>query len=440
MATTFNMRSKRQAITRSRAAALGYTRLQNANAGTLNRRVPGHVLGPPNTNWAELEGGVQRPAWLTPKKPTWVAKGLRYAKYGGLGTLALGSAAQLAYDIYNTPSAQAPKPLKGYLDKIYKKKQFTTTKPETQIMAPIRKTMRKQTRVIKRRFRKRAPRAFRGKRRGRRMRRGKRSPLMRAIRRTSKRIRMGHYTNEKRYLRVCDNLSVADFTVTNCTGTDSDFINGVAQYKDLSFRISSLPNLVARLGSTTDKFDEFKIDKITYKVRVLNARQLAMDPNYKAPDGYGQDVTPIPTKSMLNKHDYVPNTYVFHKRWQNDDRGSEDFTDWKKCRTGMKGSCTFVSLFRQKGKMFNTAITADRGDDIYINNTAILQKKHGAALGWQKNSTDIQDLKIGQGGLIIPGMSKKGWDNTTNNIKPLIRVSVRVCSSLRSNGGGIDIL
>jgi len=408
-------------------------------------------LGPENRNWAELEGGVRRPAWLTPNKPNWAKTLAKYGRkawqYRKLAGGILGLGAGVAYGILSgedAPKAVNRKPLPGYLDKLYPKKLSTQRKAITTEMAPIRRSMtkmRRRMRVIKKRsFRKRAPRRMRGKRRGRRIGRGKGSPLTRAIRRTSKRIRMGHYTNEKRYLKVCDVIDVGDYLLTSLTGVGAEQLSNVAKYRNLAFRISSLPNLVARLGSTSDKFDEFKIDKVTYKVTVLNARQLSMDPNYKAPDGSGQDAFPLPTNQMTNKFDYVPNTYVFHKRWQNDDLADADFLDWKKCKNGMRGACTFVNLFRQRGKMFNTAITADRADDVYINNTAILQKRHGQGLGWQKNTSSIQDLKIGQAGLILPGISKNGWDNIVSNIVPKLRVTVRVCSSLRANAAGIDIL
>ena len=427
------MRRKR-AVTRAKAARLGYTRLQPANAGTLKTPVRGHVLGPPNRHWAEIEGGVQRPRWLTPKKPSWVPKLFKFGKYAGLGGLVAGTAYGLLSGS-ETPRLKNRKPLPGYLDRLYPKKSESK-------MAPIRRRMMSRKRILTRaprRFKKRVGgkrrRAY--KRRGRRMRRSK-GPLMNAIRRTSKRIKMGHYTNEKRFLRICDVIEIGDYGLTTLPTPQSGLIAGITKYRPLGFRIKSLPNLMARLGSTIDKFDEFKIDKITYKVTVLNARQLSMDPNYKAPDGSGQSTAVAPVDTMINKHDYVPNTYVFHKRYQNDDLADQDFLDWRKTKVAMKGACTFVNLFRQKGKMFNTAITADRADDIYIDNTAIPNKKHGQPLGWQKFNDTIDELKVGQAGIILPGQTRTGWDGLNNNIYPSIRVTARVCSSVRSNAAGID--
>lgn len=364
-------------------------------------------------SYAQLDRGVH--GWLNPqvRKERLSTVGKAAA---GVAAIA-GSAAKAAYDYYN--------------------KQTVT-------MAPIRKARKLRGRRVfkKTSYRKRAPKKMlmRGKRRGRRMRRGKSSALMRSIKRTSKKIKMGHYTNEKRYMRLCDVIDVGDYLLTSLSGAGGESIANVAKYRNLAFRISSLPNLVARLGSTIDKFDEFKIDKVTYKVTVLNARQLSMEPNYRAPDGSGQDAVTLPPNIMVNKHEYVSNTYVFHKRWQNDDLADADFLDWKKTKNGMRGSCEYVNLYKQRGKMFNTAITADRADDVYVNNTAILQKKHGQGLGWQKNTTSIQDLKIGQAGLILPGITRNGWDALSTNIVPKIRVTVRVCSSVRSNAAGIDML
>lgn len=256
---------------------------------------------------------------------------------------------------------------------------------------------------------------------------------------------MGHYTNEKRYKRVCDVLHFStDYKTSTCTGASflADFC-GTAQYYDLSRNINQLPNLMANLGSTTDKFDEFKIDKITYKVQVMNARQLANSINYRAPDGTGQNTaTGSPSALMINPQNYVHNTFVFHKRYQNDvqtNYSGFDFLDWAKCANAQKGACTFVNFFRQKAKMFNTAITAQRADTLYIDGTAINTKKDGVPIGWRKFDGTIGEQNIGQAGLIMPGIWSYDWTGASN-AKPVVRVTMRVCTSLRTNAVSADAL
>ena len=87
--------------------------------------------------------------------------------------------------------------------------------------------------------------------------------------------------------------------------------------------------------------------------------------------------------------------------------------------------------------MFNTGITADRADTMYIQNVPKNTKKYGQPIGFQRIH-EINDLRIGQAGLILPGMTKLGWDNATTNIIPKIRVTARVCSTVRMNANGID--
>lgn len=422
------MRRKR-AVTRAKAARLGYTRLQPANAGTLSNPVRGHVLGPPNRHWAEIEGGVQRPRWLTPKKPNWVPKLFKFGKYAGLTGLVAGTAYGLLSGS-DTPKLKNRKPLPGYLDRLYPKKSESK-------MAPIRRRKISRKRILGR-----APRRFKkrvgGKRRRAYKRRGRRgSALQNAVKRTSKRLKMSHYTSVRRFERVCDTLEIKDIEAPYLIGGGDKA--ALAQYTNLGFKISALPNMMAKLGSTADKFNEFRVVKVTYKLKVMNARALQMDPNFRCPDGSGQNAVTGPTITMANKSDYVHNTYVFHKRYQNDNLTSADFTDWRKCSDSMKGACTYISLFRQKGKMFNTAITADRADEIYVNNTPLLYKRHGQSIGWQKTNTALEDLTIGQAGIIMPGITKNGWDNTTPNITPTIRVTVRVCSELRANAASVDL-
>lgn len=427
------MRWKRAALTRAQSKAKGFVRAQQANAGTAARRVPGHVLGPQNTHWAELEGGVNRPSWLTPKKPNWVSKAFRFGKYGGFAGLVGGTAYGLLSG-NDTPKLRSKKPLKGYLDKLYPK------------MAPIRRrivrTRKRRVHIVKRRYRKRAPMRRRMGRR--RSRRGKKSPLLRAIRRSSKRIKMGHYTSEKKYDRCCDSIFLGDYSPLFFNAgpglLDTEKTFAAAKYYPLQFTVANLPVLQSLLGTGYDKFNEFKIDKVTFKIKILNARAMQMDPNYRAPDGTGQTAatgTVGGFNSMLNQQDYVTNTYVFHKRWQNDVENDQDFLDWRKCLVGQKGACTFVNLFKQAGKMFNTGITADRADTMYIQNVLTNTKKYGQPIGFQRVN-EINNLRIGQGGLILPGMTRTGWDNTQANVIPKIRVTARVCSTVRFNANGVD--
>lgn len=250
---------------------------------------------------------------------------------------------------------------------------------------------------------------------------------------------MGHYTNSKRYLRVCDVVGfTSDFVPNKCSGATSlaDYA-GVAQWYDLSTNISGLPNLAANLGTGTNQFDEFKIDKITYKVQVLNARQLSMDPDYRAPDGTGQNTAATPTQTMAKKYHYVQNCYVFHKRYQADNTTSSAFLNWEQVAFAQKGAATFVNMFRSKGKMFNTAITAQKQETLYVDGTANTVKKDGIPLGWQKYVATTMDLNVGQAGLIVPGAFTYGWGGSTNPV-PQIRVTMRVCSTLRTNSNSID--
>lgn len=258
---------------------------------------------------------------------------------------------------------------------------------------------------------------------------------------------MGHYTNEKKFERCCDSILIGEFSpLTLAAGpglTDTEKTAAQAKYYSLHFTPNQCQVLQSKLGgSNFDKFNEFKIDKITYKIVIMNARAISMEPNYRAPDGSGQTVAQGggATQTMSSVQDYVTNTYVFHKRWQNDVESDQDFLDWRKCLVGQKGACTFQNLFRQRGRMFNTAITADRGDNIYINNTTEFTNRiSGRPLGWQRNAT-LGALRLGQAGLIVPGMTRNGWDNTTPNLIPKIRVTARVCSTVRFNANGIDMI
>ncbi|MBG0744959.1 MAG: hypothetical protein IV298_16140 [Cylindrospermopsis raciborskii KL1] len=432
------MRQKRQAITRAEARRRNFIRPQAANAGTAARPVAGHVLGPQNQHWAQLEGGVQRPAWLRPQAPNWFNTAKNIVKYGGLG----GAIAATGYELlsgYWTPKDTNRKPQSGYLDRLYPKKYKPfEAKNLYQVakMAPIRKKYvrrgRKRLRTVRRRYRKRALRAVRRRRVYKGRRRSRRSsPLIRAIKRSSKFIKMGHYTMPDRFRKCCDVIDIADF---ECTPGSVDAISGVAKIHDLSFKIDNLANLKDLLtGGTKDDFSEFRIDKIVYKVTCLNARNLQMDPNFKPPDGTGQDALTTPSVVMANKWDYVPNSYVFIKRFQNDPLTNADFTDWSLIRRSDKGVATFQNFFRQRGKMYNMPIIVDRADEIYMNSTAVTRKRHGTALGWQTYSAGIMDLRIGAGALIMPGIFPKGWDNTIMNIKPKLRITARICSSVRCN-------
>ena len=98
-----------------------------------------------------------------------------------------------------------------------------------------------------------------------------------------------------------------------------------------------------------------------------------------------------------------------------------------------------MNFFRQKGKLFNTAITAQRADTIYIDGTAINTKKDGVPIGWRKYDGTIGEQNIGQAGLIMPGIWSYDWAGNTN-VRPIVRVTMRVCSSLRTNAVSVDSL
>ena len=439
-------RRRRAVTTRSQTRKQKLVRLQPANAGTKKRPVKGWVLGPQNQNWAEREGGVQRPRWLTPKKPTWVEK---FSNTFTPTRLGIGTA--LAAWGYNTFSkyknytdnyqVTQPKPLAGYLDKV---NQFKTVEKQRE-MAPIRlrKMAGKKRRVYrrrpmrtKRRISRRRPRMMR--RRGRRY---PRSEFFRLLRKSTKRIRMGHYTSMKRYEKCCDVLELGEYDAT-LGGVEHGGLTYPERptYYNLQSKLSELPNLMKLLKGDDKEFLEFRIDKVTLKVTVLNARAIAMDPNFRAPDGSGYW---IPSETLLsevaNKQFYVNNTYVIHRRIEND-APTTVIQDWKKLQNASKGSIKFVNLFRQRGKMFQLPVTCGRTDRMIINETEVGTRKEGYALGWKQYTEDLDNIRIGNAGLILPALYPKGWDETTANIAPKLSVSVRVCSSVRKNVNSVDVI
>lgn len=422
-------RQKRQAVTRSKAKNLKFTRLQVANAGTKARKVPGFVLGPENQNVWELEGGVQRPTWLTPNKPKWtrfIGKGI---KYGGLAGLVAGS----AYDLYQASSQlnnyKKPTPLRGYLDSLYPKKSKETK------MAPIRR-MRKQQKyatrkrtILRRRYRKRAPLQRRYRRRG------PSSRLQRTIRRSTKKVVMRHYKRANMYRKICDVINIGDYFEPP-TGTSPP----LAKYHNLAFTVADLPRLNEVLVQPgIGGFRKVRIDKVTYKIVVENARQLSMDPNYRAPNGEGVTASEPPV-NMAHPEEYAKkNSYVFHRRLENDVlASSSDFGDWSLFECAQKGAITYVSFFRQKGKMFNTAAAYTKTISYSYNGINNSKKIDGVPMGWFDVGTLPTNLQVGNAGLILPGMYTKGWDGETNNPIPRLSVSVRVCSTVMGSKSTID--
>ena len=75
-----------------------------------------------------------------------------------------------------------------------------------------------------------------------------------------------------------------------------------------------------------------------------------------------------------------------------------------------------------------------------INETEIGTRKEGYALGWKQYTEDLDNIRIGNAGLILPALYPKGWDETTANIAPKLSVSVRVCSSVRKNVNSVDVI
>lgn len=438
-------RRRRAVLTRAQARAKGFTRLQTNNAGTVARPVKGHVLGPENQNVWELEGGVKRPKWLTPKKPLWakyLGKGL---KYGGIAGLVAGS----VYDLYQASKQlgnyKKPTPLRGYLDKV----KTTTMAPVRMMRKKMKYATRKRT-IRRRRYRRRAvPRRRYGRRRFGRKRM---SPLQKAIRRSTKRIKMYHYKNPYQFARGCDVIhlrpsATEDFFKVERGWSTGDKQPKLAKYYNLKFFANQLPNLQEKLNATTfEDFTDVKIDKVIYKITVMNARALAMDPNFRVAEGTGQNAASSPTLKMIQPEEYVRNSYVFHRRYDGDAGGtilSRDFDDWSAMQHCMKGAVQYVSFFRQKGKMFNTGVYGNSYREISTEGGGIDQKtslkKQGVPLGWvNKNTTDINKICIGRAGLILPSIHEKGWDNTTDNLVPHLMVQARVCWSVRNNAYSID--
>ena len=423
-------RQRRQAVTRAKAKKLKFTRLQVGNAGTKARKVPGFVLGPENQNVWELEGGVKRPKWLTPVKPKWtryIGKGI---KYGGIAGLVAGS----AYDLYQASKQlnqyKKPTPLPGYLDSLYPKKKETVQK-----MAPIRRmkknqkfAVRKRT-ILRRRYRKRAPLRRRYRRRG------PSSRLQRTIRRSTKRVIMRHYKASNMYRKVCDVINIGEYFEPP-QGTSPP----LAKYHNLAFTIADLPRLNDVLAEPGfGGFRKVRIDKVTYKIVVENARQLAMDPNYRAPNGEGVTASDPPV-NMEHPEEYAKkNSYIFHRRIENDVLAtSSDFGDWGVLETAQKGAITYVSFFRQKGKMFNTAAAFTKRIDYSYNGINQTKKIDGVPMGWFDVGTLPTNLQIGNAGLILPGMHDKGWDGTTANPYPRLGISVRVCATVMGSKKSID--
>lgn len=311
-------------------------------------------------------------------------------------------------------------------------------------MPPTRSTKRyvpkRRAYRLKRRYRKMARRA--PKRRYMKKRRyvkRKGGDLFIKNLRKAKRLRMymkpWRMTNT--YRRGCDfiNLGHLEFPTDAVSGNAP-----LAQYKTLEFNPTQLPNLQAILGNEFGKFKEYRIDRITYKVVVINARRLAMEPNYIPPDGSGVEGE----NHMAHPEEYAKkNSYVFHYRQENDDINDGVFSDWSRFQFAKPGTLQYVNVFRQKGKMFKcpvtTTIRTQIGTGTGTHSDFLNRDLHGARLGWIDKDLVFQErINLGKAGILAPGVRHKGWDGTTDNPRPKLEVSCRVCWSARECGFSTD--
>lgn len=238
------------------------------------------------------------------------------------------------------------------------------------------------------------------------------------------------------YRRGCDFINIGNI---ECP---IDSVSGAApkaQYHTLEFNPTALPNLQNILGSEFGKFKEYRIDRITYKVVVINARRLAMEPNYIPPDGTGV----AGEEHMAHPEEYAKkNSYVFHYRQENDDINTGVFEDWSKFQFAKPGTIEYVSFFRGKGKMFKCPVTTTIRSQIGTgtgSSSFINKDTHGARLGWiDKDTSGQSTINIGKAGIIVPGVRHKGWDDTTLNPVPKLEVSCRVCWTARECGYSMD--
>lgn len=313
---------------------------------------------------------------------------------------------------------------------------YLTDGHSTTTMAPIKKYNKRVTKrkLVYRRFRKVARRM--PKRRYKRRYRRRGDSFGRNLRKTKKaRFNMRLYRQPNLYRRGCDYVPLA----TISPPTDASGVSPVAKYHSLELGIASCPNLTALLGNTFGKFQKFKIDRVTVKVVCINARRLAMEPNYKSPDGTG--ITGEFT--MLHEEEYAKkNSYVFHYRIDNDNIDDGPFYDWSNFQFARPGTIEYCSFFRGKGKMFKVPISTTKrtqiqtglGQDTFIN-----KDETGVPMGWlDRNIANREHINICKAGIIVPGMNKKGWDGTTDNPIPILEVSARVCWSVKECGFAAD--
>lgn len=365
--------------------------------------------------------------WLDPqvKKQRLLKAGLTSA-----GAAAAGAAASYAYN-----SA------KNYIsDKVIEGIDYLNPWTKTK-MAPLKRKMASKKRRFRtipiRRYRKATPRRrFKGRRRSYRK---KLSPLQRAIRKTSKRIKMGHYRAPNMYRKVCDVVNLESYLKCPFVATGDAEKPYLAKYNRFTVDLASLPNLQNLLNENTfGDFQEFIIDKVVVKVVVKNARMLSMDPNYKAPDGHGTNQYTSET-TMAHPEEYAAkNSYVFHKRYERDTQSSGDFTDWSLFQYAQRGAITYTNFFRQKGRMFDIGCFTTKLMDIeYAGSSASISKK-GQPLGWMNKETAPSNLKVADFGIIMPGIAYKGWDKTNINPNPELEVSCRVCARVRNSAFSID--
>lgn len=238
---------------------------------------------------------------------------------------------------------------------------------------------------------------------------------------------------------------------------------GLGKFIHMSFTLAQCPNLKQDLGTTVRDMYQFRIDKILYKVEVVNARELMMSPNYKPPDGDGKVTQGAIVYDMYNQAFYDKNCFYFMKRMQTDHVSGSTFTNWKITGYNHPGTKKKINFFKQKPTYIEDAFWVTQHQAVEGFNhtktgttvTSIVSKernidRHMVNGGWitpgvpvepeYQNDNIWSGILVGKGALIVPGISAKGLDGTTNNLQPKIRVSCRVFWRLRFNSQDFNAL
>nr|UOF80438.1 hypothetical protein [Cressdnaviricota sp.] len=300
-------------------------------------------------------------------------------------------------------------------------------KPQTMAKQRRRTIYRRRRRTMKKRIYKKK---FMKKRTYRRRRSAARKDVTRRMARTP----LYKYTKTYDFNRGFDHIDFGP--VKPELGTTAN-VSANAKLKVLSFTIGDLARLKEKLNSFTSAAGNsnhnklFRIDKIVYKVLVENAKALTMDPSFKAPDGSGTNMT--------NEQDFVNNSYVFHLRSEQDDQAdTNSFTDWSYLKYARKGAVKFVSLFRQRGKMFPCSFRVIQKNTNQEAATDLVTRKDNINPGWIRyDASGLNTFPVKLANIILPGLDGKGWDGQVN-MTPQLRVTARVYWSTKGNLYSID--